>query len=219
MKAQGHKHRSDSSLREALAVAVLGEVAEDGWTRKAYAQGILKVGLSRGEADLLFPQGLLDVMDWLDDLSQQAMIARIDSEPGFEGLRVRNKIAMAIRARLEARTPYREAAKRLVVWHAMPLHAPLAARKVWATSDAIWTAIGDRSTDFSYYTRRMMLAGVLKAVTLFWIGDETAGRSATWAFLDRRIADVMRFGKTISLLKEWTPGEIVEMAAKKIRRA
>ncbi|MER2520593.1 MAG: COQ9 family protein [Bdellovibrionales bacterium] len=213
------QNNSDASVRDALAKAALAQVAQEGWTRKAYAQGILKSGVSRGEADLLFPQGLLDVIDWLDALSDEAMHTRIAAEPDFMQSRMRDKVTFAIRARLEARAPYREAVKRLVAWYAMPLHAPLAARKVMTAADAIWKAVGDRSTDFSFYTRRMMLAGVLKAVTLFWIGDESTGSRATWDFLDRRMADVMRFGKTISLLKEWSPAEIVEMVGRRIRRA
>lgn len=204
--------------RDELAHAILEQVAQDGWTRRAYAQALLKTGFSRGEADLVFPQGLLDAIDWLDAVAEEAMRSRIASEPGFERLRVRDKIAFAIRARLEARAPYREAARRLAAWYAMPLHAPLAARKAMSTSDAIWKAVGDRSTDFSYYTRRMMLAGVLKAVTLFWIGDDTPGSRATWEFLDRRISEVMRFGKAISFLKELSPGEIIGAVGRRMRR-
>src|SRR3546814_19643130 len=45
------------------------------------------------------------------------------------------------------------------------------------------------------YTRRMSLAGVLVSTTLFWFEDRSPGFAATWDFLDRRIEDVMRFGR------------------------
>jgi ubiquinone biosynthesis protein COQ9 len=31
---------------------------------------------------------------------------------------------------------------------------------------------------------------------LYWLQDESEGRADTWAFLDRRIAGIMRFEKT-----------------------
>lgn len=37
---------------------------------------------------------------------------------------------------------------------------------------------------------------------LYWLGDDSEGHHATWEFLDRRIADVMRFEKTKAQLGE-----------------
>jgi len=52
------------------------------------------------------------------------------------------------------------------------------------------TAIPD--ADFSYYTKRMLLAGVYAATLLYWLEDRSQDAAATWAFLDRRIADIAR---------------------------
>ena len=64
------------------------------------------------------------------------------------------------------------------------------------------SGIGDRSTDYNFYTKRALLAGVISSTALYWLEDKSAGCTDSWAFLDRRIADVMkipqamaRFGK------------------------
>ena len=44
---------------------------------------------------------------------------------------------------------------------------------------------------------RAILSSVYSATVLYWLGDESAGHGATWSFLDRRIADVMQFEKTL----------------------
>jgi ubiquinone biosynthesis protein COQ9 len=41
----------------------------------------------------------------------------------------------------------------------------------------------------------MLLAGVYGATLLYWLDDRSPGSAATWAFLDRRIDDVMRLGR------------------------
>ena len=39
---------------------------------------------------------------------------------------------------------------------------------------------------------------VLAATFLYWLEDQSEGFADTWAFLDRRIDDVMRFGQASS---------------------
>ena len=53
---------------------------------------------------------------------------------------------------------------------------------------------GDRATDYNYYTKRLLLAGVLSSTTLFWLNDRSEGHEATWAFLERRIDEVLKVG-------------------------
>ena len=45
-------------------------------------------------------------------------------------------------------------------------------------------------TDFSFYTKRGLLAGVYAATTLYWLDDRSPGGDATEAFLERRLAEV-----------------------------
>jgi ubiquinone biosynthesis protein COQ9 len=77
----------------------------------------------------------------------------------------------------------------------LPQNAALGAKMIWETADAIWTALGDTSDDVNWYTKRATLAGVYSSTVLYWLGDDSEGRAATWAFLDRRIEDVMRIEK------------------------
>ena len=69
------------------------------------------------------------------------------------------------------------------------------ARAVWATADLIWTTLGDSAQDVNWYTKRATLVAVYGTTLLYWLGDDSVGAEATWAFLDRRIADVMAFEK------------------------
>jgi len=59
--------------------------------------------------------------------------------------------------------------------------------------DTIWRMVGDTATDFSFYTKRATLAAVYSATLLYWLEDTSEGAADTWAFLDRRLKDVMTF--------------------------
>ena len=125
-------------------------------------------------------------------------LARLD----IGKMRVRDRIAQAVKARIGVLAAHREAARRMLSFLALPPNAPLAARLIWRTVDAIWYAAGDNATDFNYYTKRGLLAGVYATTLLFWLDDSSEDFTDTWAFLDRRIADVMKVPAYKARLKE-----------------
>ena len=102
--------------------------------------------------------------------------------------------------------PHREAIQRALAILALPQNLPLAARTLWRTVDAIWYAIDDSSTDFNYYTKHGLLAGVYSATLVYWLNDHSPGNADTWAFLGRRIDEVMQVPKLMGKLRERLAG-------------
>ena len=124
-------------------------------------------------------------------------------------MKTHQRVAMGVWARLEAMGRWREAARKATAWLAAPRHAPLASRLTYRTCDAIWRAAGDASTDFNFYTKRGLLGGVVLSTTLYWLQDSSEGNQASSAFLDRRIAEVLRIGghigKARAALEQFDP--------------
>ena len=54
---------------------------------------------------------------------------------------------------------------------------------------------GDTPHDASYYSKRSLLAAVWTSTFLFWLDDRSEGCADTWAFLERRIDNVMQIGR------------------------
>jgi ubiquinone biosynthesis protein COQ9 len=180
-----------TAARDRLLLAVLPHVAFDGWTGSALAAGATDAGVPPVEIERLFPGGVAELIAHLGDWIDRQMAAGLATRDLAE-LRLRERVALAVRLRLEALGPHREALRRTLSWLALPQNVPLAAGRLYRAVDAVWCAVGDRSVDFSFYTKRALLAGVVSATTLYWLQDESEDCAATWGFLDRRIADVMR---------------------------
>ena len=117
-------------------------------------------------------------------------------EGDLAAMRVRERIAHAVRLRLEQNAAHREAIRAALPILAQPANGGHALYSLYRTVDTIWFAVGDKSTDFGFYTKRALLAGVYLSTLLYWLNDGSEGTQATWAFLDRRIADVMRIQTT-----------------------
>jgi len=56
--------------------------------------------------------------------------------------------------------------------------------------DDICHYAGDRSTDTSWYTKRMTLAAIYAATELYMIQDRSPEYEDTWSFMERRFEDL-----------------------------
>jgi len=180
-------------LRAALAPLVPAHAAFDGWTEKAIAMAAAELGVPADRARLVF-RGAVDMIDaWFDSLDK-AMLAAFPPDV-IEEMKVRDRIRALVLFRFEALAPRREALRRALSILAMPQNVPAAAGLAWRSADRIWRTAGDTATDFNHYTKRATLIGVYASTTLVFLDDDSEGLAATGAFLDRRLADVMRFEK------------------------
>jgi len=177
----------------ALLEAILPHVAFEGWSPGAFDAAVADVGMPAEQARTLCPRGAVDLAVVFHQEGDKAMVAAIEAAD-LSDMRFRDKVALAIRARLDA-VEDREAVRRGTALFALPFYAADGAKLIWGTSDAIWTALGDVSQDINWYTKRATLSGVYTSCVVFWLGDDSVGGQATEAFIDRRIEDVMQFEK------------------------
>lgn len=180
----------EQERRWALIAAVLPDVPFDGWSRGAIAAAAKRLGWDEADAAALFPRGPRDVVAGFSRWADQRMLAALAGQ-NLEAMTLRERIAAALGARLALLEPHREAVRRALALLALPQHAPLGLRLLYDTVDAVWRAAGDTATDFSFYTKRGLLAGVLAATTLYWLDDRSPGGAETQAFLDRRLGEIM----------------------------
>ncbi|MBV8060013.1 MAG: COQ9 family protein [Alphaproteobacteria bacterium] len=209
---------SSSKDTEKLLESIIQHVPFDGWSHTSIKAGLQELGVDPFAADDLFPDGPADLVQQFHDYVDQQTLKALKANSGFQRMRTRDKVTTAVRTRFECLIPHREAYRRLQGWQTLPQRWPIAIKALHRSADKIWVACGDTSTDYNRHTKRLLLVGILKATALYWLADESDDYQSTWHFLDRRIGDVMKLGKSISLLKEFRPGEIVEMIRKKTGR-
>lgn len=174
-----------------LVESALAHVPFDGWSDATFQAAATDAGVALQDARAIFPRGPADLAAAFHQRGDDHMLARLASED-FAGFRYSEKVAAAVRFRLEAVTD-KETLRRGLTFYSMPQHAAEGSALIWGTADKIWTALGDTSDDLNWYSKRAILAGVYGSTLLFWLGDTSEDHAATWTFLDRRIADVMRF--------------------------
>ena len=186
--------------KDAVLDAALAHVPFDGWSEPTFRAAVAASGVTPGLARALFPRGAVDLALAYHRRGDAAMIARL-AVADLPSRRYSDRVAAAVRFRLEAASD-KEAVRRGTTLFALPQHAADGAKAIWGTADAIWNALGDTSRDLNWYTKRATLSGVYASTVLYWLGDDSTGHHATWEFLDRRIADVMRIEKAKAAFRE-----------------
>jgi len=175
-----------TDARAAVLAAALPHVPFDGWTRKALEAGAVDAGFPAEDAAWFFPGGPAEAVELHSRLADAAMadaLAAMDPPPE----RLRDKVAALIRLRLEGAEKDREAVRLGLGLLAQPRHAARGLKALARTADAIWRAVGDRSADFNWYSKRGIVATVYMATVAYWLNDRSPGHADSWAFLDRRL--------------------------------
>ncbi len=185
--------------KDRILEASLGHAPFDGWSDVTLKAALADSGVAAGLGRALFPRGGIDLAVAYHKRGD-AVMRDTCATTDLAALRIRDRITLAVRLRLQAAD--KELVRRGSTLFSLPHHAAEGAGLIWATADAIWTALGDTSTDVNWYSKRATLSAVYGATVLFWLGDTSEGDQATWEFLDRRIENVMQFEKTKAKLQE-----------------
>ena len=187
------QHQGDwaDRMEQAVLDSAIERAPALGWNGRLVRAACEAQGLSRGDGELLLPNGARDLAALLwrrhDD---QAMAALADIDPAT--LKIRERIARGVEARLEAAAVDGEAEKRVAGFMALPTNADLALTLTWATADRLWRWAGDSATDWNHYSKRAILSGILVPAMTLRLFD---GKAAADAFVAARIENVMSFEK------------------------
>lgn len=195
------EQKDDQALREAVLRCALPHAAFDGFIDSVLEKAGKDAGLAKGEVSRLFEGGPAALVEfysvWADGEMEKSLAAS-----DLKAMKIRERIASAVRARLAALKPHKEAARRAAAMLSLPMNAALGAKLMYRTVDAMWRSVGDTSTDFNFYTKRGILAGVYGATAMRWFTDDSDDQKPTEEFLAARIENVMQFEKFKAKAKE-----------------
>jgi ubiquinone biosynthesis protein COQ9 len=195
------KAMTDQQMREKVLAAALPHAAFDGFIDSVLQKAGDEAGVSRTDLARLFENGPISLVEFYSVHTDAQMESRLQAMD-LKAMKIRERIATAVKTRLAILKPQKEAARRAATLLSLPTHASLGAKLVYRTVDAMWRAAGDTSTDFNFYTKRGILAGVYGSTAMRWFNDTSEDEKPTDEFLAARIDNVMQFEKFKSKAKD-----------------
>ncbi len=128
--------------------------------------------------------------DYLDDKMEDSF-----SKTKKNKQRTPEKIKSLILNRISASLDFKDGIVSSLGFMSLPQNSKPSLKMLYNTCDRIWRVSGDQSTDFSFYTKRLILSGVYSSTLMYWIQDDTGDLKNTEDFLNRRLEDVSKIGK------------------------
>jgi len=205
-----------NDIRDRIIDAALTEAVFDGWTQGTLERAAERIGLTPFDAKRAFPGGVLEALNYHSRRGDTRMLESLTTDYNLPTMKIRERIATAVMVRLRQNTAHREAIRRALAVYAMPWNSVAGMKNLYATVDAMWHAAGDTSTDYNFYTKRMLLSKVYTTTLYVWLDDPSPNLENTEAFLRRRIENVMQIEKFKAKAKE-SFGKLEEWLPKKFR--
>ena len=184
-----------------LLLSFLENVPFDGWSWETLYLSAVDVGLTKskklseiekGNVRDLFNNSLVNIIQEFNIYLDNEMKENF-KKCKSKNFRIPDKINSQIIFRLKSANKYKEAVRISLGMMALPKNSKIALNMLYKTCDIIWRDCGDKSTDFSFYTKRLILSGVYSSTLSYWLNESDFAKVED--FLQRRLNNVSNFGK------------------------
>ena len=174
------------------------DIKNFGFNKKMLHIAAKNCSISDGELGRLFPEGIFELKQYFFSTIDKKMLKKIENQD-YKNMRIRDKIYNGVIIRLDLFKKNKTSIKHIFVSESSN---PLKSLKhLWKTSDLIWKSAGDASTDYNHYTKRILLSWVYITTLICWFNDKSKNIHDTKLFLNRRIDEVLEFGKQSGKIK------------------
>ncbi|KAM5263888.1 ubiquinone biosynthesis protein COQ9, mitochondrial [Ctenodactylus gundi] len=194
-------YESEEHLQHRILTAALEFVPTHGWTAEAIAKGAESLGLSSAAASMFGNDASELILHFVTQcntrlshiLEEEQKLVQLGQA---EKRKTDQFLRDAVETRLRMLIPYIEHWPRALSILLLPHNIPPSLSLLTSMVDDMWHYAGDQSTDFNWYTRRAVLAGIYNTTELVMMQDSSPDFEDTWRFLENRIHDAMNIGHT-----------------------
>ena len=180
-------------------------VSENGLTKNCLKNISKKYGLNTDETDLLFPQGNIDLIKFaLEQLNNDLEVycRQIDLIRLPIHKRIRKVLLSKISLMNKDKLFYRSIFLNLLI----PKKNFSLSSQLYNSVDQLWFIAGDSSTDFNFYTKRLILSGIYSRVMLFFFNNNN--QEELEKILDeslKRVSKIPEIKSKLKIFKDYLP--------------
>ncbi|XP_033211839.1 ubiquinone biosynthesis protein COQ9, mitochondrial [Belonocnema kinseyi] len=201
----------EKNIKSKILSASLKFVHDYGWSQQAISAGAESIGYP-GVVHGMFRNGGADLVQHFYSSCNQELSKKlknkalaIDADPERAKKTPEVQVREAVEDRLRMLVPYKKSWPQAMALMALPPNVPTSLANLLTLVDDICYYSGDRSVDFNWYTRRVVLAGIYKTTELYLLQDSSEDQKQTWKFLERRIEDAVQLRRVLSIPGDMPP--------------
>ncbi len=187
--------KETEKIKDAFLTSMLKLVISKGWNESTLNENLILNDINIEKFYVFFPNGIDDlILRYINRID----ISMIKSIQKNKEARIQDMISSALKYRFTVINKQKSVVAKTNKF--LVLKPKLALYLAWKTSDSIWSTIGDKSTDFNYYTKRSLLSLVYISTLAYWRSNKK--QEDINNFIDRRIKGIIKFGMLKKQTKE-----------------
>ena len=178
------------SKQEKLAKLFIQEVPKFGWSRETLLQCAKKQRISTSVLAKLFPSFEYDVLKFI--IAQN----NIQVEKNYNSfnnsrLKTRDKIKTILELKFNSNEYLKKSLPEMLKFLLRPGNLLMSIKMLHENSDFIWNLAGDKSNDFSFYSKRGLLSMVYLATLIYWLNDKSTKGIGTKNFISKSVDGIV----------------------------
>ena len=180
-------------------------VSEKGLTKNCLENISKKYGLNTDETDLLFPQGNIDLIKFaLEQLNNDLEVycRQID----LIRLPIHKRIRKVLLSKISLMNKDKPFYRSIFLNSLIPKKNFSLSSQLYNSVDQLWFIAGDSSTDFNFYTKRLILSGIYSRVMLFFFNNNNQEELEN--ILDeslQRVSKIPEIKSNLKIFKDFLP--------------
>ena len=178
------------SKQEKLANLFVQDVPKFGWSRDTLLQCAKKQRISTSILAKLFTSFEYDVLKFIIAQNNTKVEKNYNSFNSSR-LKTRDKIKTIMELKFENNNYLKKALPEMLKFLLRPGNLIMSIKMLHENSDFIWNLAGDKSNDFSYYSKRGLLSTIYLATLIYWLNDKSEKDIATKNFISKSVDGIV----------------------------
>ena len=173
--------------------------SKNGWQRDIFNYISKKLNLDYKKIHVFFPEGYVTLINmYLDEINEK--MTNDSKKINLIRLRTRERIRELIILRLRIMQKEKKLISKTFFHLSLPNNHILSSTHLFKTADQIWYLAGDSSTDFNFYTKRLILSKIYTVTLFHFINNNNL--EETIRVLDKQLEKVSKIPKIKRMVKD-----------------
>ena len=194
----------EKEFKKKLIIKILNEFSFDKDLEEVFKESLFSFNIEQKDHKRIiayhFPNHFNDVITFFSEIISIEFQKSIPKK--FKKMRISEKIKYSIINRLVILDDYDINYKDLFEFMLQPNNLIFSQKILFNICDDMWYLSGDKSLDFNYYSKRLILMKIYFSSFRFWINDSSENKEKTNSFVENQLKVTSKIGKYKSLFKK-----------------
>ena len=199
------KKYNNSDYKKKIKILELTKkiVSIDGWSEDVLEKLVNK-NINNSELAYYYPNGYKDILKFsLDEINYS--LEKIISKTNIINLPLNKRIKKILMTRLEILNKDKKFFNKTFNHLILPQNTKILTKSLYKSVDTMWYLAGDNSTDFNFYTKRLILSGIYVSTLLIFFNKNIEEAENNIDRSLKRISKIPKLKERFSFIKKNLP--------------